>query len=85
MFSLCVGLIARAQYGNDVQIRVFDLRMNRMVAPLQVAAPSTSASGVGFLRLIPEMDTNPVEFASVLMCTADGVVQVIDGNLFAYA
>ena len=65
-----------AQYSSDVQIRVFDLRMHRMLSPLQVTAPPNSASGVGYLRLIPQVDTDPLEFGSLLMCTDDGIVQV---------
>lgn len=64
------------QYSSDVQIRVFDLRMHRMLSPLQVTAPPNTVSGVGYLRLIPQVDTNPMEFGSLLMCTDDGIVQV---------
>ncbi len=64
------------QYGSDVQIRVFDMRMHRMITPLPVVCPSASTTGVSVLRLIPQVDTHPAEFASVLMCTADGIVQV---------
>lgn len=59
-----------------MQVRVFDLRMHRMLNPLQVAAPSNSVSGVGYLRLVPQVDSDPLEFGSLLMCTDDGIVQV---------
>jgi len=64
------------QYSNDVQIRVFDLRMHRMLSPLQVTAPPSSVTGVGYLRLIPQVDSDPLEFGSLLVCTDDGFIQV---------
>lgn len=71
LLPLCV-----VQYGTDLQIRVFDLRMNRMVTPLPVVAPSASVTGVSCLRLVPQVDTMPLEYPALLMCTADGIVQV---------
>lgn len=65
-----------SQYSNDLQIRVFDLRMHRMITPLQVAVPSGGA-GVSCVRLLPQVDTDPVEYPALLVCTDDGVVQVI--------
>ena len=59
-----------------MQIRVFDLRMHRMLSPLQVTAPPSSVTGVGYLRLIPQVDTDPLEFGSLLVCTDDGFIQV---------
>jgi hypothetical protein len=68
---LCV-----AQYATDLQVRVFDLRMHRMVQPLPITAPAASVTGLCSVRLIAQVDTDPVEYASLLMCTADGIVQV---------
>lgn len=59
-----------------MQIRVFDLRMHRMINPLQVVVPP-GAGGVSFVRLLPQVDTDPVEYPSVLLCTDDGIVQVL--------
>lgn len=50
--------------------------MHRMVTPLPVSAPASSVTGLCSVRLVPQVDTQPVEFASLLMCTADGIVQV---------
>ena len=78
-FCACsAGFLSRmfSQYSNDTQIKVFDLRMHRMIASLPVHVPASSSTGVGYVRLIPEVDSYPTEFTSVLLCTDDGIVQV---------
>jgi WD40 repeat protein len=81
IFSLYLDVVrCSQQYSNDTQIKVFDLRMNRvsMMSPLQVSSPSASGhGGVGVVRLIAEVDSaDPVQYTSVMLCTDDGVMQV---------
>jgi hypothetical protein len=63
-------------YTHDSAVKVFDLRMQRQIAPLPISVPSR---GVGFLGFSAALDCDERggEYATSVVCvTDDGVVQV---------